>query len=111
GQFSESVANLLDYSEYESLVEAIDLDLIEALLRQSVAREELVPELENWQSLPGVSELVDAIEAEVPDLLRVLEYVDFERLQEDLLALNEGVTDWRQVSLGDLDIGDYIDYE
>ena len=111
GQFSASVANLLDYSEYESLVEAIDLDLIEELLRQSVAGEGLVPELENWQSLPGVSELVDAIESEVPDLLQVLEYVDFERLQEDLLALNEGVTDWRQVSLGDLDIGDYIDYE
>lgn len=108
--FSSAVADLLDISELESLIDNIDVESIEVLVRDSIDQGVLVPELEAYEELPGVIELVEAVRQRQPEIERLLEFIDIDALQADLVERNQGSAS-DQIDFSVVDVRDYLRHE
>ncbi|NHN36477.1 conjugal transfer protein TraF [Pseudomaricurvus alcaniphilus] len=108
---SDGAADVLEgLAEIETLVESLQLDVIEDLARQSVAEQRVVPELRDYADIAAIGAIIQLLTTAPMEAEQLLQRVSVDRLEQALVAQNAGM-DLASLGLDDVDLRDYLRYQ
>lgn len=105
-----AVADVIDSGKrLEDSIKAVDWPVLEDLVKQSIEQRAWVPELEAYETLPGVSAMIADFERFIADLEALNAHLEIEDLAYTILTANldnlpEGI------ALPGIDVRDYLRY-
>lgn len=105
------VSDLIDdVNHIGELIETLDQNAIEELVRSSFEAAALDPQLLNHQEIPGVAPLIQALTRLEQDIRRLEEHADLRQLVADVIQQNLHIGTG-EPSFADIDVRDYLHHQ